>query len=242
LDRDLHLDRSSQEVEMRSTTLIALMVIVGWTPTFAVAGPSWQEVTKDDGIVVTQRNVPGRGFPTFRGVGDVNGSLYDVLAVLSDTPRFKQWMNRCAVAQRLRKVSETEYIIYMRTDAPWPVSDRDAVYHSKVHVDAKRKVVNIRFKAVVTRLKGPVDGVVRMTKLQGHYRLTALGASKTRVDYQVDADPAGSLPGWIARLATKRLPLKTLLALREQVKKTRGRYAARIARWKKMATRLVVAK
>lgn len=225
---------------MKSVCLAALAAIVG-LPTVAGASPGWREVTRDDGIVVTQREVPGRGFPTFRGVGEVKGNLYDVLAVLSDTPRFKEWMDRCATAQRLRKVSETEYIIYMRTDAPWPVSDRDAVYHSKVHVDTKRQVVDIRFRAVVTPLKKPVDGVVRMKKLQGHYKLTALGAHKTRVDYQVDADPAGSLPGWLARLATKRLPLKTLRALRKQVAKTRGRYAERIARWKKMATKLAAA-
>jgi len=203
-----------------------------------VAGPArgagWETVTRADGIVVTKLEVPGRGFPTFRAVGTVDANLYDLLGMLSDVGRHKEWMQRCAEARLLRKISETEYVVYSRTDAPWPVADRDAVFHSKVYWDTNTRVVDIRFWAEKSPLMGEVKGVVRMYNLRGHYKFTALDAGRTHVDYQVDADPAGSLPRWIAKLATRSLPLDTLRAMRKQAQRTRGWYAERIKRWQAM--------
>jgi hypothetical protein len=191
----------------------------------------WEVVGKKDGITVTTREVPGRDFPTFRGVGVVHGNLFDVLAVLRDIKRHPEWLERAVDVRLVRKINQREYVIYGRTDAPWPVSDRDAVYQSKTHVDLVKKTVTIRFWAA----RGHVprrDGVVRMTKLRGFYRFTGLSERKTRVIYQVDADPGGLLPTWLAKQATKWLPLRTLQGLRRQVKRTNGWYEARIKKWK----------
>jgi len=151
--------------------------------------------------------------------------------VLSDVPRYKEWNARTRDARELRKVSELEYLVYTRTDIPWPLADRDAVYHSTVHVDRKRKIIDVRFHAVSSPLMGPVKGVVRMTSLRGHYRLTALGPQRTLMDLQVDADPGGWVPKWLAKMGTKSLPLETIQRLRRQVRKTQGWYNDRIRRW-----------
>jgi hypothetical protein len=198
----------------------------------AVAKPGWQHVAHEDGITVSMREVPGRGFPTFRGRGIIYASMYQVLAVMSDFKRHTEWMERCIEARKLRKINEREYIVYARTDVPWPLSDRDAVYHSKVHIDLKRYVVDIRFWAERSKLMPPVDGVVRMTDLRGHYKMRAVARGKTHIEYQVDADPKGLLPTWLAKIATKRLPLQTIRKLRKQAQRTRGWYTKRIERWK----------
>jgi len=212
---------------MRAVTLLVAI----FAASTAVAAPGWKRVLSEEGITVTSREVPGRGFPTFRGVGVVQANIFDVLAVLSDIKRHTEWMDRCAEARLLRKINEREYIVYTRTDVPWPISDRDSVNRSKVDVDLARREVNVRFWAVRSGLVGPVSGVVRMDRLRGHYKLTALDMTRTKVDYQVDADPGGLLPRWLARLATRRLPLQTIRKLRGQVRRTRGWYRARIKRW-----------
>jgi hypothetical protein len=182
-----------------------------------------------------EREVPGRGFSTFRSVGTVHGSIYDVVAVISDIKRHTEWMQSLIASRELKRISERKRIIYMRINSPWPISDRDAVYRSETEVIRKDNdvdAVHITFRAVRTKLKGYVDGVVRMEKLRGHYRFKALAANKTRVDYQVDADPGGWLPKWLARLAVRKLPLNTIRNMRKQVSRTRGWYAKRIQRWK----------
>jgi hypothetical protein len=213
------------------TLIIGTVVLLLTAATARAAAPKWEHILREDGVTVTTREVSGRGFPTFRGVGVVHANLFEVLAVLSDIKRYTEWQGSCAEAKLLRKINEREYIVYSRTDAPWPVSDRDTVNRSKVHVDLKRRIVNVKFRAIRTPLKGPVSGVVRMNKLRGHFKLTSLSRDKTKVDYKVDADPEGMLPTWVAKIATKKLPLDTIKQLRRQVRRTHGWYAKRIKRW-----------
>lgn len=211
----------------------SILVAITCLPGHALA-QRWEKVGDKDGITVTRREVPKRGFPTFRGRGVVKGSLFEVLAVLRDIKRHPQWLDRAKDVRLVRKINEREYVVYGRTDAPWPVSDRDAVYRSKTKVDLQNKTVTIHFWAVKNASVPKRSGVVRMENLRGHYTFKALAADKTWVEYQVDADPGGWLPKRIAKLATKWLPHRTLKGLRKQVAKTRGwaEYRARIARWK----------
>lgn len=213
------------------TVIIATAFLLLAASAAEAAAPKWKHILREDGVSVSTREVVGRSFPTFRGVGVVHANIFEVLAVLSDIKRYTEWQGSCAEARLLRKINEREYIVYSRTDAPWPVSDRDTVNRSKVHVDLKRRIVNIKFRAIRTRLQGPVSGVVRMNKLRGHFKLTSLTRDKTKVDYKVDADPEGMLPTWLAKMATKKLPLETIKKLRQQVKRTRGWYNKRIKRW-----------
>lgn len=209
--------------------LVALITTLFGASAFAA---SWQPVTYEDGIAVYTKDVPGRGFPTFRGVGMIEADIFDVLAVISDIERHSEWMSRCKESRLLSKKSETEYVVYTRTDAPWPVSDRDAVFHSKSTVNLEDKEVTVRFWAVRSKQMPLVNGVVRMFNLNGRYRLKAWGKNRTKIDYMVDADPGGMIPGWMAKLATKKMPLITIQKLRKQVKRTKGSYDKRIARWK----------
>jgi START domain len=215
---------------LRLTVVLALTLAAAAPGAARAAG--WTVVGQKDGITVTTREVAGRDFPTFRGVGVVHGNLFQVLAVLSDIKRHPEWLERAKDVRLVRKINELEYVVYGRTDAPWPVSDRDAVYQSKTHVDLSKMTVTIRFWAARDRRVPRRDGVVRMEKLRGHYRFIALGQHKTRVTYQVDADPGGLLPTWLAARATRWLPLRTLQGLRRQVKRTKGWYGARIKKWK----------
>ena len=196
--------------------------------------PPWEHVTTDDGIVVHSREIPGRGFPTFRGVGMINANIYQVLGVLRDVKRHKEWMDSSIASYMIEKFDELNYVVYGRTDAPWPVSDRDAVFRSRATVDLKKQRVTVRFWAVRSKRKLPVTGVVRMTKLRGYFRFQALSENKTRLVYVVDADPVGSLHKWIARLATKKLPLNTIKNLRKQCRRTNGWYDKQIKAWKAM--------
>ena len=214
----------------RPAALLALTAVA--LPGTAGAASGWTVVGQEDGITVTTREVAGRDFPTFRGVGVVHANLFQVLAVLSDIKRHPEWLERAKDVRLVRKINELEHVVYGRTDAPWPVSDRDAVYRSRTHVDLARKTVTIRFWAARDRRVPRREGVVRMEQLRGHYRFIALDQRRTRVTYQVDADPGGLLPTWLATRATRWLPLRTLQGLRRQVRRTRGWYEARIKRWR----------
>ena len=193
-------------------------------PGLAQAGGKWVTITKEQGVTVTNRREKGRVFPTFRGTGRVKANILDVFAVISDADRQKEWMHNCADSKMLKVVDDNTRITYNRTDAPWPVKDRDCTLRAKVDVITPGKEIKVRFRAIKTGLMGEVADVVRMPVLEGHWYLVGMGPDKTLVEYQVNADPAGDLPGWLVEQTSKDLPLHTLVNLRKQVSATMGQY------------------
>ena len=137
-------------------------------PALVQAGGKWVTITKEKGVTVTNRREKDRQFPTFRGTGRVKHSIYDVFAVISDADRQKEWMHECADSAMLKVVDDMTRITYNRTNAPWPVKDRDCTLRAKVDVITPGKEIKIRFRAIKTKLKGEVSDCVRMPVLVGH--------------------------------------------------------------------------
>lgn len=191
----------------------------------------WEEVKRENGIVVYEKEAPGRDLATFRGVAKVDADLYQVLAVLADNDRRTEWQHRCIDARTIEHKGGFKRVAYNRTDAPWPADDRDVVLMTNVRVAKPGKLLFAEFRGISHRKMPKVDGVVRMPYLKGHYKLEWLSDTQTRVEYLVDADPGGWLPDWIANRASKELPFKTLTGLRKQVKRTKGVYDEKIAEW-----------
>jgi hypothetical protein len=218
---------------MRVVQIIALMAGLCFLSTSAWAAKGWEVIDRDDGIVVSVKEVQGRSLPIFRGRGIVKGYILDVLAVLSDSAARSTWVKPCMEAKSLKVIDEFNRVVYDRTDAPWPVSDRDVVVRSKVQIDHENGVVHVGFQSDPTTPYPIPDGVVRMTRLRGFYHLVVKGPERTEVTYQIDTDPGGMLPDWVIRLASRGIPRDTLSGLREQVAKTRasGIYRELIATW-----------
>jgi hypothetical protein len=211
--------------------ILAVLVILVGVPALASAG--WEKIAKGNGILVFKKEVQGRDLPVFKGVGVLDENIFDVLAVLHDAPRRVEWVHKCIDSRMLKQVNELDRVIYNRTTAPWPISDRDVIVFAKVAIDRPNQTVKVSFKTVDYPGFPEVDGVVRMRRLRGFYEIKALSDRKTQVTYQVDADPGGLLPAWLIKLASKDLPLKTIMKLRKQVRKTRkaNTYREFLERW-----------
>lgn len=192
---------------------------------------AWEEVTREQGVVVHQQEVKGQSIPKFRGTGVVRASVYEVLAVLNDVPRRLEWQHRCVGSHLIERRGHFEAIQYNRTDSPWPAEDRDVVVHSHIYTYEPGRSVIATFLGVRHPRKPKVDDAIRMPRLQGFYKLEALGERRTRVTYQVDADPGGWIPGWLAKRATRELPLKTILGLRKAVRGASKRYRGFLELW-----------
>lgn len=182
-------------------------------------GP-WERVSTSEGVLVERRTVPGTNLKEFRGRGIVEAPLGRVLGIIRDAPHRCEWMAQCAEDYVLEEnEAERMQISYHRTKAPWPVADRDSVNRAELRVDVVKHRVFLPFEAIAHPKVPPVKGVVRMPFLRGFWILQpANGGSATDVEYQVHADPGGSLPEWMANLASKKLPLLTIVGLRKQSK------------------------
>ena len=196
------------------------------------AGTSgWVVVDREQGISVSQRDEPNRQFPTFKGLGNVKASIYDVLAVILDHDSHTQWVHDCNGAEKLATLGDHEIIVYNRTDAPWPIKDRDVVLKGTLKIVTPGKQIIAKFRVTDDSLKPRVPDVIRMPHLSGHWKLTQL-KNGTQVEYKVNADPAGKLWAWLVKRTARDIPMYTIVGLRRQVAKTKGTYDAEIETYK----------
>lgn len=182
------------------------------------AGPGpWEFVRDDEGILVHRRAVPGSSLGEFRGQAVIEAPVERVIAVLADADRRVEWMNRCVGSRAVERLGPWSQVTYNRTSAPWPLADRDTVVRVDTAFDVAGRRVMIAFRSVAHPGAPPLDDVVRMPDVRGHWILSPENAGAwTRVEYQVFAVPGGSLPDWVTNLISRKVPHRTIVRLREQ--------------------------
>ena len=196
----------------------------------AVRASPWKAEMTEQGLTVSTREVPGRDLPLVKAEGTIAENMYDLLAVLNDVRRHTEWMVSISRSELLARPSEFDLLVYFFFDAPWPVSNRDAVVRIKVLRSQSGHAVMVSMKGSSSRQRPP-GSAIRAPRLNATARLRMLGRGLTWVRYEIDIDPGGWLPRWLVRWLLRRLPLKTLRRLRKQVRKTRGQYNAFHRRW-----------
>src|SRR5262249_52963982 len=130
----------------------------------------------------------------------------------------------------VRRPAERQAVIYTRTDTPWPVSDRDMYMMRTTEV----MKVGEEFKLRVTCMRGEGperEDTIRITDCDSHFILRRVDANHTSIDYMVNVDPGGSLPKFIIRWASKKVPFDTLVNLESYAKKKREHYKQDVALW-----------
>jgi len=180
----------------------------------APAAAEWSEVRNEEGITVEQENAPGRILPVLRATTDIAAEPAAVLAWITDATTFTRWMHNTEEAKHLKEDGEVTFA-YTRVGAPWPVSDRDAVVRStRSTPEGGHRVV---FESTDELGLAEKSGVVRMPRIEGSWSLAPNDAGGTRVVYQVDSNPGGSLPGWLVAQVANDMPYHTLFKLRNLV-------------------------
>lgn len=183
----------------------------------AASSGHWEQIGERDGITTWILKIPGQDLPGFRGLTTINAGIEEIVEVMIDTPKQVEWMWHCKESRRIRDISETRAVVYNRTHAPWPAWDRDIVADVAWRYTPNKQALTFRFRSAQDPDVPPIDGVVRMPRLDGFYRLWVDRPGKTNVLYQIEADIAGDVPDFLARRYAKKLAFKTLQRLRERV-------------------------
>ncbi|MSQ83089.1 MAG: hypothetical protein EXR77_09275 [Myxococcales bacterium] len=212
--------------------LLAFGLVVGPALPTAALAAEWVAKGEDDGVILHSRQVEDSSLPEFRGTTTVAANIYQLAAVIDDLDRHCDWQKRCARAKQLQRISDSERLFYMRSEAPWPLQDRDTVLRGRVAGLVEGTDVWVRFESIRDSRWPALDGVVRMPFVRGHFRMSRIDDGHTRIEYQVHADPGGVVPAWAARLSAKQVPRDTLAGLRRHLPKVQGNYPAFMDKWK----------
>lgn len=171
----------------------------------------WNLAYDREGIRVYLSGVVDSPYQQFRGVSTIKASVR-TLADLQENLRVAcKWLYACD-QMRLVEVEDDSTWVYLTTNLPWPTLPRDIIL----------KVSTERFDdgTLVRHLQAepgklPVEpGMIRVQHLSGKWIMKPLGERETEVTYQLQADPAGDVPGWLANRFVVDAPVVTLRTLR----------------------------
>lgn len=209
------------------------LTILGLAAPLQAEEAGWRVVRTEHGVKVSSRDEPGHQVASFRGEGEVSGDILHVLAIVLDDGRAKEWARGADESKILRALDPRTHIVYSRSKQTWPVQDRDLVMKRTVDVLKQGEQYRVRLVCVEGE-KEKLASVVRIRDCETLFVLRKVDTGRTFVEFRVRADPGGNSPDWIVRWASKSIPLDTLVGLRKQIQKTRGRYDREMARWNEL--------
>jgi len=177
---------------------------------------AWQLAKEGKGITVHTREVKGSGFKEYRAVMNIKTTLSCLVALVSDILAYPSWIHTCQEGKLLKRISPKEIYAYTINNAPWPVSDRDAIVHNTITHDNEDRSVIIKIIGVPDYIP-PKKGLVRVKMIDGYWRFTPVENSMVQVVYQVHNDPAGDLPPWLVNSMAVSQPYNTLANMQKMV-------------------------
>jgi hypothetical protein len=190
----------------------------------------WTVIDKDRGITVSKRVAPGCPLPSFRGQGRIKGNVLQLLALMLDLKAVNAWAYGVDSSRPIKRIDERSHLIYLTSDLPWPVRDRDMVVRSEVEVVKPAQEFRISLHCEPSA-QPEKSGLIRVKECESTLTLRKVDAETTEVDYVMTLDPAGYLPRWSTEWVTKATPMKTLIALEEQAAASQGKYTAAVRSW-----------
>jgi len=170
---------------------------------------SWETRIEDDGLLVETSDVEGSQVKAFRAQIVVPATPEDVAVRLRDIDSYPDWFPDTVEARSVGRENGA-WVNYVRTSAPWPVKDRDAIYVSRLERLPDR--LRISVEADPDLLPEKPDAV-RVVEASGGWELEAAGGG-TRVTWRFHLEPGGNVPAGLANARVLSTPREALLALR----------------------------
>jgi uncharacterized membrane protein len=166
----------------------------------AHADGDWQEFSNKDGVLTEQRKVEGVRVREIRASGEIAQPLAKLVAVLRDIEHWPQFMPPTESVEILDDKGDLRRMHV--TINPALVSRRD--YCVEVVWKVTETTAESRWFQYTEGCPPPKKGVVRHVRTDGTWRLRALDARRTFVEYQAITDPAGNIPAWMVDRATAK--------------------------------------
>jgi hypothetical protein len=180
----------------------------------------WYVVKKDDTRHITTyaKNEDGKSIRSFKIEARIDASLATLAGVHFDVANIKKWYWETLESKLISKVSDTEYIYYMKFNTPL-APDRDVVIHATIEpYQDSHKYMLLRLRGEPSILPVP-DGVTRLTAFDIDIKFTPLVNGETQMDIQGYIDPSGGLPAWTVNMFQRQAPYATMLGLYRMVQK-----------------------
>ena len=158
-----------------------------------------QDKTRDGKVLVNynfleKKDENGKKFNVleFEAVTTAAVSVESCLAVLTDDSRHKDFMEDAEHTERIKDISEDEWLSYYKLKSRWPMPDTDVVTRYKLELKPdKNSFILTGYPAPDMY---PEQGLKRMQESFSRYTITDLGEGQTEVTMYSKSVPVASIP------------------------------------------------
>lgn len=178
----------------------------------------WKQVKDKDGIRVFLSDIAGRSYKAVRVECTFPGTYQKLFSLLDDIPNNKDWVYNLKNSRVLKRLNPLEYWIHSETHLPWPMSNRDAVIHVRMHTDSLPHFFT-RTGTGEPKLIPESSGLVRVPHYYAYWKVTMPASQMLHIEYLIEADPGGSIPAWLSNMFVDKGPYETFKKLKELLQK-----------------------
>ncbi|MCB9743762.1 MAG: hypothetical protein H6740_14275 [Alphaproteobacteria bacterium] len=151
------------------------------------ADAGWSLLTETDHVRV--ECVTYEAQPWCRSTTTLDAPLTEVEAVLQDFSRYTKVFKRVVACDPVG-----DDLVRIRLDMPVPLADRD--YVARFVRSQEGQVVVFRWTSDTHPAVPPEEGVVRLPRSAGEWRLAPAGGQRTAITYTWQAELGGDVPEW----------------------------------------------
>lgn len=205
---------TSQKVYFKRMTCSILSSLFGVSEAFSQQEESWEKVFNEQNLVVWTRARPDSKYKEARGEVVINAPAEKIFGVIVSAETCVHWVYSCVESYVISRPIPQDGIVYMRTNALWPISDRDSVFYAKTFYNPEKR----EFKTEMEHkndVLAPIDGVVRITAMRGSWTVKQINSNQSQVVFWSHVEPGGLLPAALVNLALSKLHSHSLGALRK---------------------------
>ncbi|PLX05599.1 MAG: hypothetical protein C0594_07040 [Marinilabiliales bacterium] len=179
---------------------------------------NWKMSKNESGIVVHTKNNSSSRIKEVKASAIMNCEISEITAAILDVSKYTNWVYECSVSNLIRENSKIDKVYYLVTNVPWPVSDRDMVFHIKAGINKNNHSVEIT--AVTLKDEIPEkEGMVRVNYSMIKWEIKQIQPGKIELLYWLKGDPGGEYPDWILEMFMVSGPFNSIKALKTIVEK-----------------------
>jgi hypothetical protein len=184
---------------------------------FSMPGKTdWVFKTEKDGINIYSRHSDISKFNDLKIEMDLPGTVSLLSSILLDVGKYPEWAYGTKSAVLVKKINEHEVIYYSEVGAPWPASNRDFYANMRVHLNADSGSLSV----VSTGMKDyqpEKKNLVRIPMSNGTWNISTKSNKVMHLQYILQLDPGGSIPGWILNTFATKGPMETFSNLKKRL-------------------------
>lgn len=161
-----------------------------------------------EGIKIYLCKKEGSSFKTIKVAFETKGTLKSYASGVLNIAGYKEWQNSILNIYTLENINDLELIYYSEVDAPWPVSNRDLIFHLKMDQDSITKSLTVSLKQLPLFIPAK-EGIVRIPTANSLLTVIPIDSVHLQVNYVIHVDPGGDIPAFIANVFSTNTPWHT---------------------------------